>query len=486
METALNEFYAITEFDLVEQRLEGYIFPKTKKTKTTNKRFSLTSHRESSEPLHQGHHFTIKKKALYPPLSTFTIAPDTRGEVFYLGFLPPSADRRPVVEIHALPQFNPVDNTWSECTVIKRVTLRCLGSHAREMNGSVLNSSFWIDFDVGTTVKNLKHPKTEPSGNFARDPDEDIVRVRMTGDLFVPGITSDIEQVNMVTWDVTARPSPRLPSNIAEWRQGQDWAVDPDDPEDLSDVSLYKDTQGKIDFEEVYPSPTYSVRVRNRENFRAGLEGLPDGVDLDRLEYGNESGPYPPYFWVKDEEKKNKTVYAVYSVMSPDTLILDPENFDKGFGLMSPLSPCDAIVYPHDPGRDDKTFIPAGKLMRPKFKVTLDAGGKVAVRDVAKRIDPPSKRKPKLFGKFWEEHHVDHAATAQDAADPDEGSSTHISSNFVELPLPGLDDARNKVLTRMDKRDKRYWVYGKEAEIRRKGEVSEERVGDKIVIVRFD
>lgn len=499
METALNEFYAITEFDLVEQRLEGYIFPKTKKAKTANKRFSLT-YKEPVDPLHEGHHFTIKKKALYPALSTFAIAPDTCGKVFYLGFLPPSTDRRPVVEIHALPQFNPVDNTWGECTVVKRVTLRSLGSHARGMNGSILNSSFWIDFDVGTTIKNLKHPKIEPSGRFARDPDEDVVRIRMKGDLFIPSITSEAEQVNMVTWDITARPSPHLPSNIAEWRQGREWAVSPENPDYLNDASLYKNAQGRIDFEEVYPSPTYNVKIRNREKFLADLEVLPDGVDLDRLEGGNESGLYPPYFWIKDQDKKNKTVHAIYSIMSTDTLILDPENPDEGCGSMTPLPPHNAIAYPHDPGRDDKAFIPAGRLMRPKFKVFLETGRKVVVHDIARRIDPsPSKRKSKLFGKFWEEHHVNHVATTGLVVDVGEGttiaaattvaaatSATATGPNLVELPFPGFDDARDRVLTRMDKLDKRYWVYGKEAEVRRKGEVLEERVGDKIVIVRFD
>lgn len=500
METALNEFYAITEFDLVEQRLEGYIFPKTKKSKTINKRFSLT-YKEPVDPLHEGHHFTIKKKALYPALSTFAIAPDTRGKVFYLGFLPPSTDRRPVVEIHALPQFNSVDNTWSECTVVKRVTLRSLGSHARGMNGSILNSSFWIDFDVGTTVKSLKHPKIEPSGRFTRDPDEDVVRIRMKGDLFIPSITSDSEQVNMVTWDITARPSPHLPSNIAEWRQGREWAVGPDDPGYISDVSLYKNAQGKTDFEEVYPSPTYNIKIRNREKFLADLEVLPNGVDLDRLEGGNESGLYPPYFWIKDQDKKNKSVHAIYSIMSSDTLILDPENSDEGCGLISSLPLHDAVAYPHDPGRDDKAFIPAGRLMRPKFKIFLETGRKVEVRDIAKRIDPsPSRRKSKLFGKFREEHH---AATAGGVVCMGEGSTkaattaaaattittaaaTSSGLDLVELPFPGFDDARDRVLTRMDKLDKRYWVYGKEAEIRRKGEVLEERIGDKIVIVRFD
>lgn len=495
METALNEFYAITEFDLVEQRLEGYIFPKTKKAKTVNKRFSLT-YKEPVDPLHEGHHFTIKKKALYPALSTFAIAPDTRGKVFYLGFLPPSTDRRPVVEIHALPQFNSVDNTWSECTVVKRVTLRSLGSHARGMNGSILNSSFWIDFDVGTTVGNLKHPKSEPSGRFGRDPDEDVVRIRMKGDLFIPSITLDAEQVNVVTWDITARPSPRLPSNIAEWRQGREWAEGPDDLGHISDVSPYKNAQGRIDFEEVYPSPTYNVKIRNREKFLADLEVLPDGVDLDRLGGGNESGLYPPYFWIKDQDKKNKSVHAIYSIMSSDTLILDPENSDEGCGLMSLLSPHDAIAYPHDPGRDDKAFIPAGRLMRPKFKIFLETGRKVVVHDIAKDIEPsPSRRKSRLFGKFREENF----ATSGGIAGVGEGNTRTASAagattavaatdgpNIVELPFPGFDDARDRVLTRMDKRDKRYWIYGKEAEIRRKGEVLEERVGDKIVIVRFD
>ena len=38
----------------------------------------------------------------------------------------------------------------------------------------------------------------------------------------------------------------------------------------------------------------------------------------------------------------------------------------------------------------------------------------------------------------------------------------------------------------MDKMDKKFWIYGKEPELRRKGEVLEEPIGDRIVIVRFD
>lgn len=480
METALNEFYAITEFDLVEQRLEGCIYPTIKPPKQLDKHKNIIYNREPQVGKHEGHYFTIKKKALYPALSTFTVSPDTRGKVFYLGFLPPSADRRPVVEVHSVPQFNPVDSTWSECTVIKRVTLRSLGRHAGGMNGSILNSSFWIDFDVGTTVKNLKGPKIEPSGDFARDPDEDIVRIRMKGDLFIPSITTEDEQLIMATWDITARPSPLLPSTITEWRQGQEWALGSNDEVDLSSVSLYQNTQGRVDLEDVYPSPTYYSKLRGREELLAGLEPISDEVDLDRLEAQNGAGIFPPVFWAKDSAKKNKTACAVYGVMDPDTVILDPEHDSDGRGLMSPLPPHDAVVYPMDPGRNDREFVPAGRLMRAKYMVAIDTGRKVVVPDITKNPDQPKKRS-RFWGKFWGGNH---AGGNMDARD---GANTRPRTKIVDIPLPGFDDARDRVITHMDAIDKKYWVYGKEGtDVHRNADGQEEKFGDKIVVVRFD
>lgn len=471
IETALNEFYAINEFDLVEQRLEGYIFPKAPKT---NKRFSFASS-VSSEGSHDGHHFTIRKKALYPQPSSFTIAPDTHGKVFYLSFLPPSTDRRPVVEIHSVPQFKPMDSTWSECTVVKRVTLRSLGRFLGGMNG-LTRSSFWVNFDNGTTVRNLQSSRVGPTGKFAWDPDEDVVRLRMKGDLFVPGAMAEGETVNMIAWNITARPSPNLPSTISDWRQGKEWASEPDRGTYGSSASPYADSDGDVDLEDVYPSPMYYTQPRDHLKFRNGLEPLPDGVDLDCLEGANESGNHPSYLWVK-HDKRNREAYAIYSARVPGTLFADIRAPNaEGRGFMTLQLSKDQLVYPDVPGRDDKEFVPAGVIMKPKYKVVLETGKKVAVK--TQPVGPPPKqRKGGFLGRAWDGHNY---SLAEGSISPGEGS-------VAEIPMPGFDDApRDRVLTRMDRQDRKYWVYGKEPEVRRKGEILEERTGDKIVIVRFD
>ena len=482
IETALNEFYAIAEFDLVEQRLEGYIFPKVGKSSSKlNKRFSFSSAiSQQTDGAEAGHHFTIKKKALYPQPSSFSIAPDTHGKVFYLGFLPPSADRRPVVEVHAVPQFNPVDGTWSECSVIKRVVLRSLGLLPGATNG-LTRSSFWVDFDDGTTVRNLKRSKVGPSGKFAWHPDEDVVRIRMKGDLNIPGITEEGESINMVTWIVTARPSPIQPSTISAWRSGREWAVVPDSIIHGSNVSPYANKNGEIDYEDVYPTPTYYTRPRDLHKFLNQLEPLPLGVELDTLEGANESGNYPPYLWVKNQEKINKRVYALFSKMSPGMLASAPEaDAGEGHGEMFVEDLPKHVAYPAVPvvpGVNDGDFRPPGMLMKTKYKVELEVGRKIAVRDVQPVKQVSKKGKSRFLGRVRDDQV--HAST-DDSLTPSEGG-------IVELPVPGFNEApRDRVLTRMDKMNKKFWVYGKEPELRRKGEVLEEPIGDRIVIVRFD
>ncbi|RPB13325.1 hypothetical protein P167DRAFT_604948 [Morchella conica CCBAS932] len=507
----VNEFYALAEFDLVEQRLEGYIYPTAdhppKKIKDT-----LKGCGNRSDGKHDGHHFTIKKKSLYPPLSTFSIAADTRGKVFYLGFLPPSAERRPVVEVHAVPQYDPSNKSWSPCTVIKRITLRSLGRHAGELNGSTLNSSFWINFDPGTTVKELKGPKMGPLGSFTRDPDEDVVRIRMTGDLYIPGITGPDEQVSMVTWDITARASPHKPSTITEWRSGKEWDIDPESEIDFDTVSLYKNAEGKVDFEELYPSPTYYTRHRRREAFMTELSTIPRTVDFDCMMANNEIGVMPSLFWVKDSDNKNKSACAVYGSMEQGILVRDPkpDNADNS-GMTVFMPHHEAVEFPLDPGRNDKDFIPAGIHIKATYKVTLDVGRNVTIRKTAKPVPtttpppPPSpKRKSRFFGKIWTDYIYQHrvnrannriAATGVIATDTIDGVSSDSSETMVnntsafvsvDLPFPGMEEHREKILTKMDHGDKRYWVYGKEAETIDKGLPSQTRVGDKIVIVRFD
>ncbi|KAL7274432.1 hypothetical protein RUND412_002661 [Rhizina undulata] len=463
-EAALNEFYAITEFDIIEQRLDGYIFP----TKSSD-----VPHQTNET--HDGYHFTLRKKAQYPPLSTFSIAPDTRGKVFYLGFIPPTPDRRPVVEVHSVPQYNPADGTWTPGTIIKRVSLRGLGRNAGSLNERLLNSSYWISFDDGTTIDKLKYPRHEPFQKFPRDPDEDVVRLRLRGDFVIQGVTLLSETVNAISWDITARPSPRPPAPIDQWRAGKLWA----DEESIEEgTSPYVDSNGVVDLEEVYPTPTYFTRVRDRQQLLQRLQPFPDDVDLDQLEHEQEMIHSFPCIWVKDDKGKNRTLCVMYSIRT--TILPSDPGPATGFRVDGARNPEYRIEYPPIPGVQDHEFIPPGILWRAAHRVSLETGKIINVLRRSNYIG----RKPRqirFMGKVWEEKaRVDDYYTIDSVT-----GETRISSLQRELPLPGFDDGRYRVLTWIDAGERKYMVYGKEAE-RRNVDLGEEKVGDKIVVVRFD
>lgn len=354
---ALNEYYCISEFHLMEQRLDGVIYPPEDATD------------DGTPPYEPYHRFSVRKKTEYPSLSTFDIAPDTKGKVFYLGFLPPP-DRRPVVEVISIPTKKE-DGTWTPPTVIKRVVLRTLAKHVESL-GAALLRSYWIDFDDGVEVTKA-HQKEGKNWELG----EDIVRLRLRGDFVIDGSTPLDECVKLVSWYITARPSPRQPSTIQEWRNQvywkDEWLNDPN-----CTVSPWADDTGHVDLEECYPTPTYYTMAYNSERI-SQLPLLPNDIDIDRAVLY----PFPSQYWCKDDQNIHTLVSSV--------LCAEGDSKSSSDGVY-PAGPGDTLEYPPIPGRDDHHFVPPGKHLYATYRVTLATSRGIKSRRIQERALSDYKR----------------------------------------------------------------------------------------------
>ncbi|KAF8472014.1 hypothetical protein BDZ91DRAFT_760611 [Kalaharituber pfeilii] len=481
---ALNEYYCISEFHLLEQRLEGAIFHPEQPGTAGNVLGSLA------------HHFTIRKKSAYPSLSTFDIAPDTKGKVFYLGFLPPP-DRRPVVEVISLPTQNE-DGTWTEPAVIKRVVLRTLAKHVESM-GAALLRSYWIDFDDGFEV-NEEILRENPGKNWKIG--EDVVRLRLKGDFSIIGTTRPEEVVKLISWDITARPSPRQPSSIDAWRTGKDWKDEEfNDPQ--SQESPWRDESGHVDLQECYPTPTYYTSPHRPENLLT-LPALPENIDADRVKLY----PYPMQIWLKDETLRNKTICCLYYAEKGVNLTENLRGYIDPVASPRPLRNEDVDIshYPPVPGRNDHEFVPTGRHLHASYVVTLETGRAVKSKRAWGRTSSPGKqpvRKTKIIGRSFvqalsECHKLPYGEDDENVLDQQRIMAAKVMAKVnqrheEQLLLPGNENGGLRGV--LDWKDKRFLVYGRcganpnrsQAESHHhNGRKSAERDSDKIVIVRYD
>ncbi|KAI5811641.1 hypothetical protein DFH27DRAFT_39192 [Peziza echinospora] len=477
---ALNEHYCISEFHLIEQKLEGVIF---------HPGHALDI--QAPAPEHPAHRFTIRKKTAYPQLSTFDIAPDTKGKVFYLGFLPPP-DRRPVVEVIAIPTKQ-ADGTWTEPVVLKRVVLRTLAKHLEV--SAALHKSYWLDFDDGFEVNKYTNV---PENEKAKWKDgEDVVRLRLRGDFAIPGTQDKSQIVKLISWYITARPSPNLPSNIMRWREGENW-LNPDLNSDTLEVSPWTDASGEINLDECYPAPTYYTSPNRPANIFRYLPTLPEGIDVDRaglFQYG-------PQIWIRDEEENNKYLCGIYysengvDVTKPSPKITDANDSAD-------------FMFPFIPGKDDHDFVPPGRHLYAAYVTPLETGRTIKNKRMCDLIHAEMKAagKKSTRGRTFVQALSECHRLAQGDDDDEEDKKLksqelckHIMakgskiSKFTEtLLLPGNDNSGLRGV--LDWTDKRFLVYGKSGTHPSKGWVeathskqktSSEKDEDKIVIVRFD
>jgi len=474
---ALNEHYCISEFHLMEQRLEGVVYRTEESTGGT-------------APNHEpAHHFSVRKKTEYPPLSTFDIAADTKGKVFYLGFLPPP-DRRPVVEVISIP-MKTQDGTWTEPTVLKRVVLRTLAKHIESV-GAALLRSYWIDFDDGIEVS--KDMCAQREGKNWK-PGEDIVRLRLRGDFIIKGTTPQDECVKLVSWYITARPSPGKPPTIQEWRSQRQEPLN-------NEVSLWADTTGHVDLEECYPTPTYYTMSYKREGIRA-LPRFPKDLDIDRAVLY----PFPSQYWHKNELSRDTMVSSVFCVEGMR---------DSMGGINYSEAPFDILEYPLVPGRDDHDFVPPGRHLHAAYRAVLETDRLVTskrIRDRALAAYKMAKERracleglERISDRVWEDYKA--AATGdfdfehgpqrpQDirdkvvqAEEEEEEARRASRCASVYLPPPGGDYVGLRGV--FDWNNRRFLVYGKSGYHRQFGLKEDTDDGDifesveRIVIVRYD
>lgn len=486
---ALNEHYCISEFRLMEQRLEGVIYRKEDESGLDN-----------TSPYEPAHRFTVRKKTEYPSLSTFDIAPDTKGKIFYLGFLPPP-DRRPVVEIISIPTKQE-DGTWTEPTVLKRVILRTLAKHV-ESAGVALLRSYWIDFDDGIEV--TKDMRAKEGKNW--EIGEDIVRLRLRGDFVIDGITPQDECVKLISWYITARPSPKQPSTIQQWRNQENW-VDGSLNDPRCTVSPWADGLGIVNLEECYPSPTYYTMSYNPDKILSELPVLPDDVDVDRTTLY----PFPSQYWFKDSLSRDAFANSILCSEG------DPTQLESALNL---AGHADTLEYPPIPGRDDHHFVPPGRHLYATFRVTLETGRPIRSKRIIERALAEYKKVAKkarmekcegLSDRIWADYEaarkdglvennierLQAMTLSNEEISEEENEAQKASQNAVLcLPKPGHDIAGLKGV--FDWKDKRYLVYGKSgsqpvsfgsrmAANRDKKILDEngEVVTEKIVIVRYD
>lgn len=460
---AINEYYCISEFDLLQQRLEGVIFP------TENEVGQAVS------PYEPVHHFTIRKKREYPPLSTFDIAPDTKGKVFYLGFLPPP-DRRPVVEVISIPTRTE-DDTWTQPTVIKRVTLRTLAKHVESL-GAALLRPYWIDFDDGIEVTRDTQMCTQEGKNWKIG--EDIVRLRLRGDFVIDGTTSSDECVKLISWYITARPSPRKPSSIQEWRNQKYW-----EDEELNDpnarLSPWADDSGHVELTECYPTPIHYTMASNLEEIRE-LPLIPDDLDIDQTRLA----PFPAQYWLKNKSGQ----YTSNHCLLFSTLLDSPDNSMSFDGL-------DLLKYPPIPGHNDHDFVPPGRHLYATYRATLETNRLVRSKRILERARIGHRLEKEERGHPVESEcrggreerpvvegkdNKNLAITNEELIHTDGGAG---SVSEVYIPPPGHDNGGLRGV--FDWKDKRFLVYGKCGSRPSRGGVpASDCEPEKLVIVRYD
>jgi len=321
---ALNEYYVVGQFHPIEKRLHGYIFPRDGNSR---------------------HRFALREMALRQ-IGT-ALAADTQGKVLYVAYMAPEITRFPVVEVHAIPVADPVTGAWSEPSIIKRVVLRCLVSPPP---GNLIGDILWyvqsnrLVFGQATTAGlegyNARGVKER------RGVGEEMIQLKFFKD-------SEVGEVkyNMVSWNISARPSPTTPSDGTSFNGGIHWA--PGYTLDETE-SPWASANGEVDLDEAYPKPAYHKFYDPESNKPCTLAST---IDVDRHEGRGQLVRHPAVGLVDATGRRYLSVF--YGENSRSMLSQFPDSPDQGWLVY--LEAHSDHPYPVVPGINDKHFVPLGE-----------------------------------------------------------------------------------------------------------------------------
>ncbi|RPA75033.1 hypothetical protein BJ508DRAFT_380275 [Ascobolus immersus RN42] len=360
--TSHNQFYSLIEFDMLNNRIKGLVFPE----KTARKRSSYL--RGSTSPPGLGARFEILKRREYPTASVFNIAADDAGQHFFVGY----ADRGtniPVIEVHTVPKLQS-DGSYSSSTIIKRVrllhgmmtSLPGINRHRTSFKFRFENiidptegawehvRGYEEDGDGLPGIKHLHLPKPTPedrkyekikvvmSGAFSPDdPNREVIGIE-------PG-----HFVDSLSWEVNTKPSPRKPSTALDYNRsgGQHGVADEEFDSDGNLIAscCFLDKEGNYNSAEAYPTPTVYLLPNLIKNI--ALHSLyPPGPrpGLQRQLARGELIEYPQPLWRFDSPQRASLCTIFLTPIRPSTLDT-------------------SRPYPPIPGKDDSTFIPPTTLL---------------------------------------------------------------------------------------------------------------------------
>jgi hypothetical protein len=333
LRTALNKFYVISATHGWSTRLNGFLFPTS---------------------AHPGIRFVLclNLNLLQNSTGHFKIAPDTKGKCFFVYYsetlsideITGHREEVPVVEVFSVPQFNPITGEWSGVQVLKRVQLRSILNHTR-IHFAEFDFEECFDFDPEERDwHGIPGMKKKRVGEF------DVVRVRYW-DPALSACPDSAVLIRSVTWDISSKPWPLQQSLHGQKRlSGGDLKYG---------SSSYGSIKNAIDFDDIYPPPTYYYFGNEQMPTLRWLSN-PGVIDLEREEYeGNIA--------VTDVPEKlfdtGSNAWYLYDTYSSNQNYINASVFlrsEDGIIKLVPPGKLDDNPYPKNPGTGDADFVPNG------------------------------------------------------------------------------------------------------------------------------
>lgn len=384
--------------------------------------------------------FTLEKRMVHTARQNMSrIAPDEDGRVFYMAYMQ-SIQHKPIVEVYGIPQLQD-DGSYSPLQCIKRVILRCAPFWT--MSAGVFNR-----ITQRCSLKLKKAPKARARA-WGTDGIHSIQFV-LSG-TFRLTLHGETRELKSISWYITEKPSPRLPSNTRDYKEGKVLAKDEVDDEGVPITSCFIDDKGNFDFSECYPKPWYLVIPKQQGGgitSPSQLELLPShqtppdrGFNLNREIHAGRLHELN-VVWEMRHHSKPYSIRTVYCERAPVI---------------------DNTILPLKPGVDDEDFAPVGEILYAKYVHRITIGRYFP--DMNKRYTVgPTRPKLSLFSQIF-----DHLRQPEK----------------VFMPFPTQRPNKKTTVSADRSGDHRWIVYGSNT-VHLGEDVDSENVNERIVILRFD